>query len=118
MSDKISISGLRAFGYHGVLEHEKIDGQEFVIDVVIDADFTNAVATDDVTDTINYAEIAQLAVSAITDTRFDLIESLADHVAQRIRVLPGVLGVSVTVEKPSAPIPVTFGSVSVTREIR
>ncbi len=118
MSDRISISGLRGFGYHGVLEHEKINGQEFIIHIVIDSDFTKAIESDKVSDTVNYAEVAQIGVSAITDTRFDLIESLADFVARKVRELPGVQGVEVTVEKPSAPIDVAFGSVSVTRVLR
>jgi len=118
MSDKISLSGLKGFGYHGVLEHEKTNGQEFIIHIVIDTDFANAVASDNVADTVNYAEVAQIAVNAITDTRFDLIESLADFVARKVRALPGVSGVEVTVEKPSAPIDVTFGTVSVTRVLQ
>ncbi len=113
--DKISISGLKGFGYHGVLDHEKSDGQDFYVHVTIDANFDAAIASDDVADTINYAEVAQIAVDAISQTRFDLIESLADFIGNKLMTLNGVLGVSVTVEKPSAPIDVTFGTVSVTR---
>ena len=117
MTDVIHLQGVKAFGYHGVLEHEKINGQEFTVDVRIETNFDAAVATDDVALTINYAEVAQDVVDSVIGERFDLIETLADHIAQKIIVRAGVLRVFVTVHKPHAPIDHEFSNVSVTREL-
>jgi dihydroneopterin aldolase len=117
MPDVIFLQGVRAFGFHGVFEHEKVNGQEFIVDVKIETTFDAAVQTDDVTQTINYADIASDVVSSVTDERFDLIESLANHIAHKVKAYSGVDRVSVTVHKPHAPIEVEFANVSVTREL-
>ena len=117
MRDEITLTGVVAFGYHGVLEEEKRNGQEFIVDVSIVSDFSRAVATDDVNETVNYAEVAQIAYDTVGNTRFDLIETLAHTIAERILELRGVNSVKVTINKPSAPIPVPFANVSVSREL-
>jgi dihydroneopterin aldolase len=117
MPDIIHLQGVRAFGYHGVLEHEKIDGQEFIVDVKIHTRFDDAVRSDDVSQTINYADVAQDVVSSVTNERFDLIETLADHIGRKVLARSGVDRVFVTVHKPHAPIEATFANVSVTREL-
>lgn len=117
MPDVIQLQGVKAFGFHGVLEHEKINGQEFIVDVRIETNFDAAVDTDDVALTINYAEVAQDVVDSVTGERFDLIETLADHIAQKIIVRSGVMRVFVTVHKPHAPIDHEFSNVSVVREL-
>ncbi len=117
MRDEISIQGITAFGYHGVLEEEKATGQNFVVDVVLVSDFSSAVATDDVAHTVNYAEVAQLVHDTVTGTRFDLIETLAHTIATRVLDMHGVQSARITVNKPSAPIPVPFTNVSVSREL-
>ena len=117
MPDIIHLQGVKAFGYHGVLEHEKVNGQEFTVDVRIETNFDSAVATDDVAQTINYAEVAQVVVDSVTGERFDLIESLADHIAHKIISRDGISRVFVTVHKPHAPIEHEFTNVSVTREL-
>lgn len=117
MTDIINLQGVRAFGYHGVLEHEKLNGQEFTVDVNIHTNFDAAVRSDDVANTINYAEVADDVVSSVTGERFDLIETLADHIARKVLARPGVDRVFVTVHKPHAPIDADFTNVSVTREL-
>lgn len=117
MTDTISLHGLREFGFHGVFDFEKEQGQEFVVDVDIDTDFSAAVATDTIDSTVNYADIAAIAVEGITQQRFDLIETLADYIAQKVIALPGVLTVAVTVHKPQAPIQAEFADVRVTRRL-
>ena len=117
MRDEIILTGVKAFGYHGVLEEEKQQGQEFIVDVTIVSDFSNAVASDDVAHTVNYAEVAEIAHDTVVNTRFDLIETLAHTIANRILELSGVVSVKVTVNKPSAPIAVPFANVAVSREL-
>ena len=117
MTDLITLKGLRGFGYHGVLDHERIDGQEFIVDVVLETDFSSAATTDDLAATINYALIADIVFAKITGPAFNLIETLADSIAQEILKMPNIISVEVTVHKPYAPIEVQFDDVSVTRRL-
>ena len=115
MTDRIEVKGIRAFGYHGVLPHERTEGQEFIVDLDVEANFDTCVASDDVAHTVNYAELAQIAHDAIVGPAFNLIEKLADVIAADCLRIEGVAQVCVTVHKPSAPIAVPFEDVSVTR---
>ncbi|UUZ44219.1 2-amino-4-hydroxy-6-hydroxymethyldihydropteridine diphosphokinase [Janibacter limosus] len=116
MSDRISLLGVRARGFHGVLADEKRDGRDFVVDVVLHVDLAPAGTTDDPALTINYAEVGADVVRRIEGPSLDLIESLAEQVAADALVRPGVRAVEVTVHKPSAPVGVPFGDVAVTIE--
>ncbi len=117
MSDTIKITGIKGFGYHGVLPHERENGQDFEVDVEIGTNFSNAVASDDLERTLNYALIADIVFAEITGPPVNLIETLADQIAQKIIQLPLVESVAVTVHKPYAPIEVPFKDVSVTRRL-
>lgn len=117
MTDLITLKGLRAFGYHGVLEHERREGQEFIVDVAVETDFSLAAKSDDLSETLNYALIADLVFAQITGPAFNLIESLADSIAQKVLQMSNVISVQVTVHKPYAPIEVQFNDVSVTRRL-
>lgn len=117
MTDTIALHGLREFGYHGVFAFEKEQGQEFIVDVDIETDFGPAVTTDNIDSTVNYADVAAIAVEGITQQRFDLIETLADYIAVRVLMLQGVQAVQVTVHKPQAPIQAEFSDVQVTRRL-
>lgn len=114
MPDRIMLTGLRATGFHGVFEHERRDGQEFIVDVVVEFDARQAAITDDVAHTVNYAEVASLAEARITDEPVNLIETLAERIARDVLGLAFVEAVEVTVHKPAAPIPSAFSDVSVT----
>ncbi|CCH73225.1 2-amino-4-hydroxy-6-hydroxymethyldihydropteridin epyrophosphokinase [Nostocoides australiense Ben110] len=113
-ADRITLAGLRATGFHGVFDHEKRDGQEFVVDIVLGTDHRAAGRSDALADTINYATVADLAMARITGPAYDLIEALAEAIAGDCLTLAGVHTVEVTVHKPAAPIPHTFADVSVT----
>jgi dihydroneopterin aldolase/2-amino-4-hydroxy-6-hydroxymethyldihydropteridine diphosphokinase len=118
VSDIIAVSGIRGFGRHGVLPHEGEFGQEFSVDVVIDTDLTAAAAADDLTLTVDYGAVAQLAHGRLVGPPFALIETLADAIAADIAALPGAAQVTVTVHKPHAPMPVGVADVTVTRRRR
>ena len=115
--DKILISGIRATGFHGVLPHEREVGQVFVVDCELHLDLTAAVRSDDLTKTVNYAEVALLVREIIEGAPHDLIETLAGKIAdlllKRYRKIEKAV---ITVHKPEAPIPAEFLDVAVVIE--
>ena len=115
MADLIEIKGIKSFGYHGVLESEKVTGQDFYVDVVLEVDLSRASVSDDVADTINYAEVTDLVVREITGAPVSLIEKLAGNIADRIKATyPQATTVSITVHKPKAPVNAQVKDISVT----
>ncbi len=115
MSDQIRVNGIKALGYHGVLPHEAIEGQEFSVDLLVTLDLRAASLSDDLTQTINYADLAQIAYDNIVGERVQLIERLAGRIAEEISsTYPQITSVSVTVHKPDAPVDVNFEDISVT----
>lgn len=114
MADRITLTGLRVFGRHGVFEHEKRDGQEFVVDIVAWLDLSPAAASDDLRETLHYGELAQLAAGIVGGQPYDLIESVAGRIADEVLKDQRLSAVEVTVHKPSAPIPLDFADVAVT----
>ncbi|NHN44444.1 dihydroneopterin aldolase [Chryseoglobus frigidaquae] len=112
--DRITLSGLRAFAHHGVFDHERRDGQEFVIDVVAHLDLRGAAANDELAATVHYGELAEQVVAAVETDPVDLIETVAERVAAVVLAHAAVWQTTVTVHKPQAPITVPFSDVSVT----
>jgi len=113
MTDRIHLRGVEAFGYHGVLPDEKRDGQPFVVDVVMELDLATAGGSDELDDTVSYAEIAGEVVARITGPSFDLIERLAEVVADDVLRHRLVDAATVTVHKPQAPVGQPFTDVAV-----
>lgn len=113
-SDRITLTGVRAFGRHGVLPEEREQGQEFVVDAVLRLDTRPAAASDALTDTVDYGALAQRLADVVGGAPVDLIETLAGRLADVCLADPRVFEVEVTVHKPSAPIAVPFADVSVT----
>jgi len=113
MTDRIHLRGVEAFGYHGVLPDEKRDGQPFVVDIVMELDLARAGGSDALDDTVSYAEIAGEVVARITGPSFDLIERLAELVADDVLRHRLVDAATVTVHKPQAPVGHPFTDVGV-----
>lgn len=116
--DRISLTGVEAFGYHGVLPAERANGQPFIVDVVLHAEIREAGRTDDLSRTVDYAAVAAAIVEAIEGEPLNLIESLAQRIADAIFALDStrtthVSLLEVTVHKPQAPIEAKFADVSV-----
>ena len=115
MSDLITVKGIRGFGYHGVLDHEAKNGQEFIVDLEIYLDLSRASTSDDLADTIDYGALADVVVEEITGERVQLIERLAGRIADRIKGShPEISHIAVTVHKPQAPIAAQTSDISVT----
>ena len=115
-NDQITLTGLRASAFHGVLEQERRTGQLFVIDVTVWLDLAAAAAGDDLDLTVHYGELAEKVVAAVESEPVDLIETVAERVALVALSHAPVTRTRVTVHKPSAPIAVPFADVSVTIE--
>jgi dihydroneopterin aldolase len=113
-TDQITLTGLTVVGHHGVYDHERRDGQEFVVDLVLDLDTTPAAASDDVADTVHYGELAEQVAAVVAGEPVNLLETLAARIAGVVLEHPPVDAVQVSVHKPQAPIPVAFGDVAVT----
>ncbi|GAB3553040.1 dihydroneopterin aldolase [Arthrobacter tumbae] len=111
--DRITLTGITAVGHHGVFEHERRDGQPFVVDVVLHLDLRPAGQSDDLTRTAHYGELAEQVTELITGDPLNLIEALAERLASSILSSFPVDAVEVTVHKPKAPIEVPFGDVAV-----
>ncbi|WP_151525730.1 dihydroneopterin aldolase [Serinicoccus kebangsaanensis] len=111
--DEIRLVGVRAQGHHGVFEHERREGQEFVVDVTMTLDLGPAGASDDLDRTVNYGEVAADVVAVVGGEPRDLIETVAEQIAARVLARPLVEAVEVTVHKPQAPVGVPFGDVAV-----
>ncbi|MEV6341756.1 dihydroneopterin aldolase [Actinoplanes sp. NPDC051851] len=114
MTGRITLTGLRAHGRHGVYDFEREQGQDFVVDVALDLDLSRAVATDDVAETVHYGELAGRLVEVLTGEPVNLLERLADRLLDVCLADVRVAAAEVTVHKPQAPIPHEFGDVSVT----
>ncbi|MDT0260917.1 dihydroneopterin aldolase [Jatrophihabitans sp. DSM 44399] len=108
------LSGLTVRGKHGVFDFERRDGQDFVVDVALDIDTGTAAATDDIADTIHYGELAEALAVVIAGEPVNLLETLAARLADVCLADRRVHAATVTVHKPQAPIPLTFGDVAVT----
>jgi len=113
VSDRIALRGLQVRGHHGVFDHERRDGQDFVLDLVLDVDLAKAGASDDLADTVDYGALAEGAAAVVAGPPRRLIEAVAAEVAQRVLDDERVAAVEVTLHKPKAPITVPFDDVAV-----
>lgn len=114
--DRIEVTGIRAWGHHGVLAEEKRIGQEFVADVTLHLSTAPAGRTDALSRTVNYAEVAHAVHEEILGGPHDLVETLAEHIAERILSDTGrplVRRAEVRVHKPAAPVGLPVGDVTV-----
>jgi dihydroneopterin aldolase len=114
LADRITLTGLKVRGNHGVFDHEKRDGQEFVVDLTLWIDLGDAARDDDLSKTVDYGELAKRAAQIVSGPPRDLIETVAAEVADEIMTDQRVFATEVTIHKPAAPIPLEFADVAVT----
>ena len=111
--DRIELRGLTVRGNHGVFDHEKRDGQDFLIDITVWFDQRRAAASDALADTVDYGGLAQGAADIVAGPPRDLIETVAAEIAEKVLEDPRIEAVEVTLHKPQAPIPAEFADVAV-----
>lgn len=114
--DRIELRGLVAFAHHGVFDHERQDGQRFVVDLDVTVDLAAAARGDDLARTVHYGELAEAVVAAVERDPVDLIETVAERVAAVVLGHAGAERVRVRIHKPDAPITVPFDDVAVVIE--
>ena len=113
--DRIFLRGMRFMACHGVLPHEREIPQPFEVDVELGLSLRAAGESDDLDDTVNYAEVYDVVSTVLTVTRKYLIEALAEEIADDLlRDFDSLRWVRVTVHKPAAPIDGIFSDVGVT----
>ncbi|MGI6065071.1 MAG: dihydroneopterin aldolase [Bacillota bacterium] len=103
--DKIVLRDMKFYGYHGVLPAEKAVGQPFIVSVEIFTDLTQAGLTDNLEDTINYAQIYREIKEIVEGKSFNLIEALGQEIAVALLRLYEIPKVKVIIDKPEAPVP-------------
>ena len=110
--DKIVIKDLEIFAYHGVLPEEKRQGQTFIVTVELFLDLHDAGASDDLNETVNYADVCDTIARVMTEEKYNLIEAAAESVAGTILLeYEKVKIVRIVLCKPEAPINMTFDTV-------
>jgi dihydroneopterin aldolase len=111
--DRITVHGLTGHGFHGVYPVEREHGQTFRVDAVLELDTAPAAAADDLTKTVNYAELSQRLHALLVGEPVDLLETLAQRLADCCLAYPIVEAVEITVHKPDADLGVPADDVTV-----
>lgn len=114
MTDELAISGIECFAHHGVFDFERREGQRFVVDLVLGVDTSLAAASDDLHDTVDYGSLVTSVKAAVESDPVDLIEKLAQRVADVCLLDHRVEWCRLTVHKPEAPIDATYSDVALT----
>lgn len=113
-TDELSVTGIECFAHHGVFEHERREGQAFLIDLTLGVDTRTAAASDDLHDTVDYGSLVARVKAAVESDPVDLIETLAERISGVCLLDNRVEWARVTVHKPGAPIEATFADVTLT----
>ena len=112
----IKLKNMQFYGYHGVYDHEKKIGAPFEVDVEITKPFNKAASSDDVDLTVNYDSVFKLVNKIVTNSKYNLIETLAEKIANKILSEHELDKVLVRVRKPNAPMSGILDTVEVETE--
>lgn len=111
--DKIYFNGMSFYGFHGVFAAEAELGQRFYVDLELSLDLSKAGASDDLNDTINYAEIFTCVQQIVEGERFKLVEALTANIAEKLLRQFPLQEARVKVTKPNPPINGHYDSVAI-----
>lgn len=116
--DYITITGLKIFAHHGVLEEETKNGQDFYVNAKLFYDMDRAAKTDEVTDAVHYGEVCEFITRFLQENTYKLLERAVAEVMKAVLLaFPMLKGMEMELCKPQAPIPLPFQNVSVTRSL-
>jgi dihydroneopterin aldolase len=113
-ADRLAVRGIEAYGHHGVFDFERREGQVFTVDLVLGVDTRPAARSDDLQETVDYGTLVAAVKEAVETDPVDLIETLAQRIADVCLTDQRVQWAEVTVHKPNAPIEATFTDVALT----
>ena len=102
--DRILIAGIRELGVHGVLAEEQTRPQPFEVDLELLVDLAPAGESDALEDTVDYSAVCEAVSRVVTSEQFQLLERLADRIAEVCCADPRVKGVVVEVRKMHPPV--------------
>lgn len=112
--DKIIIKNLKIYSYHGVNDEEKVRGQEFAVDAILELDLSTACESDNINDTVSYAKVIKTIGKVMGRESYNLLEKLTMQIIKEIFLLyTAVESVEICVKKPMAPIKANFDYVAV-----
>jgi dihydroneopterin aldolase len=111
--DRIEVRGLELLAFCGVLPEEQDRRQPFSIDLDIYLDLSPAGESDELDDTVDYGAVAGLLAERVGSERYQLLERMAQRMAELVLGLPLVSGVTVTASKLRPPIPLHIGTTGV-----
>ena len=103
-ADRIILSGMQFYGYHGVNPEEKALGQAYIVDLTAEGDLTKPGRSDNLEDTVSYTRMYRLAREVMEGPSCNLLESLAQTLAERLMAELPIAAVQVTVKKPHPPV--------------
>jgi 7,8-dihydroneopterin aldolase/epimerase/oxygenase len=111
--DKIFLNGMCFYAYHGAYPEENRLGQRFYVDLELGLNLKPAGETDDLSQTVNYANVYDTVKKEMTETQVKLIETLAERIADRLLSAFPIEEIRVRITKPDPPIPGYYESVGV-----
>ncbi|MEK4027373.1 MULTISPECIES: dihydroneopterin aldolase [Bacillaceae] len=112
--DKIYVTGMEFYGYHGVFPEENKLGQRFRVDAVLEVSLRKAGQSDNLEDSVNYGEVYQVCKEIVENRTFKLVEAVAEHISLALlESFPKVTACTIKVIKPDPPIPGHYNHVAV-----
>ncbi len=113
MNDFIEIQGIAGFGYHGLFEHERNNGQSFSVDIKLELEHQRAQETDSIADAVDYSHAVVVVYELIVGRPVNLIERLAEMIAAALLDTFAVKSVEVVVHKANAPVGFPVGDIAI-----
>ncbi len=120
VADVIKLEGMVFYGYHGVNKEEKVAGQRFIIDIDLFCDLSISAQSDDLKDTVNYSAVYKIAKEVLEGNSYNLIESVAEKIADLILTNWPKITVKIKISKPEVPIKgsvISAAAVEITRHL-
>ena len=102
-NDKITLQGMKFYGFHGVNPEEKTLGQTYLVDCEVTLDLSKAGISDNLNDTVSYTHIYRVARSVIEGESKNLLEALAESIANKVINEFKIQSIRVSVVKPNPP---------------
>ncbi len=103
--DRIILTGMQFYGFHGVNPEERRLGQPFIVDLTAELDLGQAGASDNLTDTVSYTDLYRAARDVMEGEPYNLLEAAARNIADVVLCRQAMVSaVRVRVSKPRPPI--------------